>query len=87
MARSVLTTVAQSLIEVWLSTLDAAVGACFRCHLRAATETAPKGLSYGQVASSIRQWHKWIDFYDEMGTNPFLEAFTDKVPILQVFTH
>ena len=32
-------------------------------------------------------WQKWIDFCDEVGVNPLLEAFADKVPLLQVFIH
>ena len=30
---------------------------------------------------------KWIDFCTELDLNPFLEAFTEKFPILRVFIH
>jgi hypothetical protein len=72
---------------MWVSGLDSAVGARFRGHLRAAAETVSQGVSSGRAAASIGQWQKWIDFCGELGLDPFLEAFEDKVPILQVFLH
>ena len=72
---------------MWVSGLDPAVGARFRSDLRTAAETVSQGVSSGRAAASIGQWQKWIDYCDELGLDPFLEAFEDKVPILQVFLH
>ena len=67
--------------------MDATVSSRFRSHFRAAAETVSQGVSSGRAAASIGQWQKWIDFCSELGLDPFLEAFEDKVPILQVFIH
>ena len=67
--------------------MDATVSSRFRSHFRAAAETVSQGVSSGRAAASIGQWEKWIDFCSEMGLDPFLEAFEDKIPILQVFIH
>ena len=87
MACPILTIISPPLSDAWLSTLDAAVGSRFRSHLRAAAETVSQGVSTGRAAASIGQWEKWIDFCSEMGVDPFLKAFEDKIPILQVFIH
>ena len=44
-----------------------------------------QGVSGGQGASSTGQWQKWIRFCNEIGIDPFLEAFEDKIPIIKVF--
>ena len=87
MASNFLTTVAVLVTETWLSGLDPARGLRFRDHFSAATETVAKGVSSSRATASIGQVQKWRDFCDELGLDPFLEAFEDKVPILQVFIH
>ena len=82
MAPNFLTTVAILVTETWLSGLYPAKGLRFCDHLSAATETVAKGVSSGRAAASIRQVQKWRDFCHELGIDPFLEAFEDKVPIL-----
>jgi hypothetical protein len=67
--------------------LDPSIGLRFRDHLRTAAQTVAKGVSSGRAAACIGQWQKWLDFCDELGLDPFLETFEDKVPILQVFIH
>lgn len=71
--------------EQWLSGLDTATGARFRDTLGAAQKTVSKGVSSGRAQTTVRAWEKWLDFTNELGIDPFLEAFQDKVPILQVF--
>ena len=39
------------------------------------------------ATSAATAWSKWIEFTDDLGLDPFLQAFQDKVPILQVFVH
>ena len=67
--------------------MDPTVRIRFRDHLRTAAETVTKGVSSGRAKASIGQWQKWLDFCAELGLDPFLKAFEDKVPILQVFIH
>ena len=50
-------------------------------------KTVTQGVSSGRATASIGQWDKWLTFCDELGLDPFLKAFEDKVPILQVFIH
>ena len=67
--------------------MDASVRARFVDHLRLAAETVGKGVSSGRAKGTVTYWEKWLDFTTELGLDPFLEAFEDKVPILQVFMH
>ena len=85
--RHPLTVVAPLPSERWLSGVDAAVRTRFVDHLRVAAETVGKGVSSGRAKGTITYWEKWLDFTTELGLDPFLEAFEDKVPILQVFMH
>ncbi|KAL7526015.1 LOW QUALITY PROTEIN: hypothetical protein ACHAXR_001276, partial [Thalassiosira sp. AJA248-18] len=71
--------------EQWVSGLDTATGAHFRETLGAAQKAVSNEVSSGRAQTTIRAWEKWLDFTDELGINPFLEAFQDKVPIQQVF--
>ena len=65
--------------------MDPSIVLGFRNHLRTAAQTVAKGVSSGCAAACIGQWQKWLDFCDELGLDPFLKTFEDKVPILQVF--
>ena len=85
MARLVLTPVSLLRPEGWLSSLDPDVAGRFRSTLRAAQKTVAKGVSSGRAKSTITSWEKWRDFTSELGLDPFLETFGDKVPVLQVF--
>ena len=67
--------------------MDSSISLRFCDHYRAATKTVAQGVSSGRATASIGQWDKWLTFCDELGLDPFLEAFEDKVPILQVFIH
>eukprot|EP00804_Cyclotella_cryptica_P004091 CCRYP_019114-RC/>CCRYP_019114-RC protein AED:0.35 eAED:0.10 QI:0/0/0/1/0/0/2/0/352 len=56
------------------------------CHnLRIAQETVTKGVSSSRAQKSISYYSHWIDFTTDLGLDPFLQAFSDKVPFLQVF--
>jgi len=68
--------------EHWLSSQTSSR---FRNHLSAAQATVSKGVSAGCANSAITQWEQWISFTSELGLNSFLQAFNDKIPILQVF--
>ncbi|KAL3822497.1 hypothetical protein ACHAXA_002515 [Cyclostephanos tholiformis] len=57
----------------------------FRGDLSAAQATVLAGVSPGRATSNATAWSKWIAFTGELGVNPFLEAFQDKVPFLQIF--
>jgi hypothetical protein len=59
----------------------------FRCDISIAQTTVLQGISPGRVSSAATAWAKWIEFTTDVGLDPFLQAFQDKVPILQVFVH
>jgi len=65
--------------------LDTAASTRFRSYLSTAQNTVAKGVSPGRANSAITYWEQWITFTNELGLDPFLEAFQDKIPILQVF--
>ena len=41
----------------------------------------------GRASATVGKWDIWLEFCRDMGLDPFLEAFQDKIPILQVFSH
>ena len=86
-AAALLTPVPPLLTEGWLSCLDVSTALLFRNHLGTAAEIVVKGVSPGRTTSCIGQWQAGIDFTSELGIDPFLEAFKDKVTILQVIIH
>ena len=43
------------------------------------------GVSSGRAQASDTVWNKWEEFCLHLALDPFLQTFTDKVPILQVF--
>ncbi len=73
--------------DCWLSSLDPIVGARFRHHFSIAQKTVSEGVSSGRACSSLKHYDKWLSFTHDLGLDPFLEAFQDKVPFLQVFGH
>ena len=85
MAAALLTIVPLLRTGRWLSGLDAAVAARFSSTLRSAQETVAQGVSSGRARATVTSWEKWLDFTTELGLDPFLQVFSDKVPVLQVF--
>ena len=65
--------------------MDSSTAAHFRDSLRLATETVRKGVCSSRARSTCGHWNIWEEFCHELGLDPLLEAFVDKVPILQVF--
>jgi hypothetical protein len=43
------------------------------------------GVSPGCASSAITPWAIWSDFTSGLGLDPFLQAFPDKIPFLQIF--
>ena len=43
------------------------------------------GVSAGRASSAIAVWNIWSAFTSELGLDPFLQAFPDKIPFLQIF--
>ena len=50
-------------------------------------QTVAQGVSSGRAKSTVTTWEKWLDFTSDLGLDPFLQIFQDKVPILQVSLH
>lgn len=65
--------------------MDPTIRARFRNHFSIAQKTVAKGISSGRARSAIKHYDQWLHFTTELGLDPFLEAFQDKVPFLQVF--
>jgi len=70
-----------------MSTLDPVKENCFRRDFGAAQQTVLHGISPGRATSTVTAWDKWIEFTTDLGLDPFLQAFHDKIPLpfLQVF--
>jgi hypothetical protein len=68
-----------------LSNLDPIKAHRFSRDFGIAQETVLAGVSPGRAASRATAWSKWIDFTRDLGINPFLQTFNDKVPFLQIF--
>ncbi len=68
-----------------MSHLDADTANRFRRDFGIAQDTVHLGVSPGCDASSAVAWAKLVQFTGELGLDPFLEAFSDKVPFLQIF--
>lgn len=69
----------------WISTLDPDKASRFRSDICTAQATVLQGVSPGRAAGIATAWDKWIEFTRDLGLDPFLQAFQDKVPFLQVF--
>ena len=71
----------------WMSKLDPVKAHRFSCDISIAQATVLQGISPGRATSTATAWSKWIEFTDDLGLDPFLQAFHDKVPFLQVFAY
>ncbi|KAL3823338.1 hypothetical protein ACHAXA_010473, partial [Cyclostephanos tholiformis] len=69
----------------WMSTLDADTASRFSSDIRVAQDTVLQGVSPGRAAGIATAWGKWIEFTHDLGLDPFLQTFQDKIPFLQVF--
>ena len=68
-----------------MSTLDPVKEHRFRSDFSTAQQTVLQGISAGRASSTVTAWDKWIEFTNDLGVDPFLQAFPDKIPFLQVF--
>jgi hypothetical protein len=69
-----------------LSNLDPIKAHRFSRDFGIAQETVLAGVSPGRAASGATAWTKWIDFLTrDLGIDPFLQTFSDKVLFLQIF--
>ena len=82
-----LTALASPLSEAWLSSMDPAARLRFRDHLSTVAETISKGVYSGYARASIGMWHQCLTFCAELNIDPFIQAFEDNIPVLQVFIH
>jgi hypothetical protein len=57
----------------------------FRGDFSTAQEAVKMGVSPGRASSAINAWAIWSDFTTGLGLDPFLQAFPDKIPFLQIF--
>ncbi|KAL3823120.1 hypothetical protein ACHAXA_006450 [Cyclostephanos tholiformis] len=73
------------LLPHWMSTLDADTASRFSSDIRVAQDTVLQGVSPGRAAGIATAWGKWIEFTHDLGLDPFLQTFQDKIPFLQVF--
>ena len=66
-------------ITAWVATLDPVVGACFCGHLELAQEAVGAGVTPSNARAAVGMWKRWLVFCDELGLEPFLDAFKDTV--------
>ena len=69
-----------------MSTLDPVKEHRFNSDFSTAQQTVLQGLSAGRSSSTVTAWDKWIEFTSDLGVDPFLQAFPEKIPFLQVFS-
>jgi len=65
--------------------LDSEQANHLRSDFSAAQEAVKTGVSAGRASSAIAVWNIWSAFTSELGLDPFLQAFPDKIPVLQIF--
>ena len=68
-----------------LSGLDPGAQLRFRSGLRAASQAVSEGVSSGRATACVGHWTKWLAHCNDLGLDPFLKTFSNKIPILQVF--
>ena len=71
--------------DPWLSGLHPVTAGNFCSDLSTAQATVLTGVSPGRAASAATAWDQWCLFTTNLGVDPFLQAFKDKIPFLQVF--
>ncbi len=64
--------------------MDPITSSSFQHFYGLAQETVRAGVSAGRARNADTVWSIWETYCVELGIDPFLETFTDKVPILQV---
>jgi hypothetical protein len=65
--------------------LDLKQVSCFSGDFSAVQEAVKTGVFPGCASSAITAWAIWSDFTTGLGLDPFLQAFLDKLPFLQIF--
>ena len=68
-----------------MSNLDPIQSNCFRSDFGIAQQTVLQVISQGRATQTATAWDKWIKFTSDLRLNPFLQAWPDKIPFLQVF--
>ena len=68
-----------------MSNLDPIQSNCFLCDFGIAQKTVLQGIAPGRATQTATAWDKWIKFTSDLGLDPFLQAWPDKIPFLQVF--
>ncbi len=68
-----------------MSNLDPIKAHRFSHDFDVAQETVLAGVSPGRAASGATAWSKWIAFTSDLGIDPFLQTFNNKIPFLQIF--
>ncbi len=66
--------------------MDAQQASDFCCDLSTASKAVQQGVSLGPATGAVLAWAIWREFTGELGLDPFLQTYVDKVQILQVFS-
>ena len=61
------------------------MSARFRENFGHAQEAVASGVIPSNARAAVGMWEQWLLFCEELSLDPFLSAFADKVPVLQVF--
>jgi hypothetical protein len=62
-----------------------AQGNRFRANLRLVEEKNKAGVTAQRSKAQDKHWERWDAFCIENGIDPFLHAWSDPIPVLQVF--
>ena len=68
-----------------MAALDPATRAAALSDIIIAQRTVNTGVYSGTDRAAARHWERWLIFCGGMAIDPLLEAFEDKIPILQLF--
>ncbi len=68
----------------WLSNLDPIKAHRFSRDFGVAQKTLLAGVSPGRAASGATAWNQWVAFTSDLGIDPFLQTFNDKIPFLDM---
>jgi hypothetical protein len=69
-----------------VSTLDPIHHNCYCRDFGIAQQTVLQGISPGRATQTATAWNKWIEFTSDLGLDPFLQAWPDKILLLKVFS-